>query len=353
LGECRGHLTSQKDRDQILSLISEAKQAGARYWKACEILNLHPRTLQRWQNKPSQKDGRLESTYTPSNRLSEAEKKRIIEICNQHEYADMSPEQIVPKLADLGIYIASERSFYRVLKEANQLKHRGIQKPRKKREKPKELVATGPNQVHSWDITYLPTHVSGLFFYLYMVVDIFSRRIVGWQVHDCQLGEHATQLMQDVCIQEGIPKKQLVLHSDNGSPMKCATLLATLDNLGVAPSFSRPRVSNDNPYSESLFKTTKYHPEYPKHGFANIEQARTWVESFVHWYNSVHCHSKIKYVTPNQRHLGQDRELLIKRQAVYEQAKAKRPDRWSGETRNWKYIESVSLNPGKSAKEAS
>ncbi len=249
--------------------------------------------------------------------------------------------------------MGSVRTFYRVLKEFKQDKKRGRQKPPKPRPKPAELIATGPNQVYSWDITYLKTHVLGIFFYLYLVIDIFSRKIVGWQIHEREQSELSAELILDISLRESIDQDQLYLHSDNGAPMKGACMLATLQKLGIAPSFSRPSVSNDNPYSESLFKTIKYCPAYPKDGYSTVLEARQWMVKFEHWYNHEHHHSSIRYVTPHQRHTGQDIEILHKRKALFEQAKHARPERWSGKTRNWDYIDQVVLNPGKPIKKIS
>jgi len=171
---------------------------------------------------------------------------------------------------------------------------------------------------------------------------------VGWQVHSEELSLLAADLITDICQREGAERHQVTLHSDNGSPMKGATMLATLQELGVMPSFSRPSVSNDNPYSESLFRTLKYRPEYPEKPFVDLPAARDWVSGFVHWYNDEHQHSGIKFVTPEQRHTGEDIQILTKRKAVYEKAKAQNPSRWTGKTRNWDRIKEVYLNPGKS-----
>jgi len=192
----------------------------------------------------------------------------------------------------------------------------------------------------------------GIYFYLYLFMDIFSRKIVGWQVYAAESSELASEVMRDMCERENIAPDQMVLHSDNGSPMKGATMLATLQALGVVPSFSRPSVSNDNPYSESLFKTMKYCPDYPHKPFENILAARQWVDTFVRWYNDEHRHSAIGFVTPAQRHAGLDVALLGKRVDVYEAAKARNPERWSGATRNWQSVLVVHLNPEKPAAEA-
>jgi len=331
------------ERIEIIELITEANDSGARQSKACDIIGLSAKTLQRWMKTSSQIDGRLERNDEPKNKLSEFERQQIMTISNQGKYAHLPPYKIVPSLADEGRYIASES----VLKAANQLKHREKAKPRTSRSKPKALTATGPNQIFSWDITYLPTQVRGVFFYLYLVLDIYSRKIVGWQIYDCESSALAADLMTDICRQENIQKNQVVLHSDNGSPMKGATLLATLQELGIIPSFSRPSVSNDNPYSESAFRTLKYRPNYPEKSFDGLVSARRWVTEFVAWYNKEHLHSSIKFVTPEQRHRGEDIAILKARDDVYQQAKKSNPIRWSGETRNWEPVIEVYLNPDK------
>jgi putative transposase len=191
----------------------------------------------------------------------------------------------------------------------------------------------------------LPTSVNGRYFYLYLFMDVFSRKVVGWQVYETESGDLASEVMRDVCKREHIAPGQVVLHSDNGSPMKGATMLATLQALGVMPSFSRPAVSNDNPFSESLFRTMKYRPTYPTRPFENLLAARQWVGRFVQWYNHEHRHSAIGFVTPDQRHMRIDTALLNQRVQVYEAAKARHPQRWSGATRNWQPVNIVHLNP--------
>jgi len=280
----------------------------------------------------------------PANKLTEAERRRVLEVVNSPEHRDRSPKQIVPSLADQGVYIASESTMYRILRETGQLVHRAASKPPARR-RPDELVATAPNQVWSWDITYLKSPILGSFFYLYLAVDIFSRKIVAAEVHKTEDSGRAAEMITGACVAEGIDPGQLALHSDNGSPMKGATLLATLQQLGVMPSFSRPRVSDDNPFSEALFRTAKYRPEYPSRPFESLEAAREWVLWFVEWYNHEHLHSGIRFVTPAQRHAGVDVEILARRHAVYEAARDRNPERWSGRTRNWSRIEAVHLNP--------
>ena len=338
-------MTSLAERSQITLLVSEAVASGARQARACSAISLSPRTLQRWQLDPLCGDQRPERVQEPKNRLSELERKRLLSVVNSDEFGSMPPSQIVPILADKGQYIASESTIYRVLKAEDQLVHRGAERPAQRRHKPRAYYATAPNQLFSWDITYLPTLIMGCYFYLYLFMDIFSRKIVGWQIYDVESSELAGEVMRDICAREGIAANQVVLHSDNGSPMKGATMLATLQALGVMPSFSRPSVSNDNPYSESLFKTLKYRPSYPLRAFEDLSAARQWVGTFVEWYNNEHRHSAIGFVTPAQRHEGLDAALLQKRTNVYEAAKQAHPERWSGDTRNWQHVSVVHLNP--------
>lgn len=334
-----------QERKSCIDLINEARALGAKQSAACAIVGVSVRTYQRWERREDLHDGRQLVRRAPANKLSEQERQRIIDVANDPEYAELSPSKIVPKLADKGDYIASESTFYRVLKAEGQLKHRQKSRVRRQGAKPKALCATGPNQIYSWDITYLPTTVHGIFLYLYLVMDIYSRKIVGWQVFGEESSARAADLMIDICRQEGIERNQVTLHSDNGSPMKGATMLATLHQLGVVPSFSRPSVSNDNPYSEALFRTLKYRPEYPENPFDDLETARAWVNEFVDWYNHQHLHSAINFVTPEQRHSGLDGEILANRESIYEKAKIKNPERWAGNTRNWKPVEEVHLNP--------
>jgi len=258
------------------------------------------------------------------------------------EFRDLSPNQIVPILADRGTYIASESTMYRALRQAGLATHRSASRPPRKR--PEELVATRPNQIWSWDITYLKSPIRGCFYYLYMAVDVFSRKIVGASVHDRESGTHASALMRTACAATGLPISPDVLHSDNGSVMRGSTLLATLQELGIASSFSRPRVSDDNPFSEALFRTCKYRPDFPAGPFKGLEQARSWVAAFVDWYNEEHRHSGIRFLTPGQRHRGQDHEILAARKATYEAARMRKPHRWSRSTRNWDPIEEVRMH---------
>jgi len=338
------------DRRRTVELIKEVINAGASCKAACKWLKISPRTYRRWTQADDIKtDGRPNAERPePANKLTAEERQQILDICNLAPWQSLPPSQIVPALADQGHYIASESSFYRILREAGQLHHRSKAQPPRKVRKPNAYQATGPNQVWSWDITYLATTIAGRFLRLYLIMDIYSRKIVGWEIHENETAEHAAVLIRKACLAEGIAPDRLVLHADNGSPMKGATMLATLQKLGVVPSFSRPSVSNDNPYSESLFGTMKYTPAYPSKPFENLEGARQWVSEFVYWYNEAHRHSGIRFVTPAQRHSGEENSLLAKRKAVYEAARQRHPERWSQETRNWEPVGAVWLNPDKS-----
>ena len=335
-------------RQQLSTWIDEAVTQGARRHRACQVVGISLRTLQRWQQGETLMcDGRTTRLRVPANKLSPEERARVLQVANGAEFAHLPPSQFVPILADRGEYIASEATFYRVLREENQLAHRLASRPTNKRTKLTPVRATAPNQCYSWDITYLATPIKGIFYYLYLFMDIYSRKIVGWQVYQEESAELASDVIRDICVRENIARDQVILHSDNGGPMKGATMLATLEKLGVTPSRSRPSVSNDNPYSESLFRTLKYRPEYPGEPFQSVLDARGWVSEFVRWYNEDHRHSAIRFVTPAQRHAGLDNAILEQREVVYETAKAKHPHRWSGNTRNWDHIEVVYLNPEK------
>lgn len=331
----------------MLSLLEEAVAAGARLSAACHILGVSTRTIQRWRVQDGGEDERHGPRSEPGNKLSQVERQEVLDVATSAQFRDVSPKQIVPTLADQGRYLASESTFYRILREEELMAHRASSRPPSPR--PRMLVATSPNQVYTWDITYLKSPVRGEFYYLSMFVDLFSRKIVGWRLDEEESMDHAAELIRRICWTEGVKAGTIQLHSDNGGPMKGSTMLATLEKLGVVPSFSRPRVSDDNPYSEALFRTLKYRPAYPKGAFADLEAARRWVADFVDWYNHSHLHSSLRFVTPADQHAGRDEEILARRSAVYREARARKPERWSGSVRNWEPIREVVLNPTPSA----
>jgi putative transposase len=312
----------------ILKAVDDAIARGARGEGVCQRFGYSLRTVQRWRRPETADDRRIGPRKTPNNKLSSAERWRIFELVNSEEFQNLSPKQIVPRLADRGIYVASEATIYRLLREEGQLAHRASSRPATKRPKV-EHIATRPDQVWSWDITYLRGPIRGAFLYLYLVVDIFSRRIMGWDICDEESMDRAAALIKRACAANGVDPNGLVLHSDNGGPMKGSTMLATLQWLGIVPSFSRPRVSDDNALSEALFRTLKYRPSYPANGFDSLDAARAWAAQYVAWYNGEHRHSGIKFITPNQRHFGEEQQILEYRANVYERAKRKNPERWA------------------------
>jgi len=405
-------MSTTQERRNLMDLIEQACQSGARLHKACQHIGITCRTLQRWlrpcvrqqdvplapqqaqqqqepqasveaapavarasdlatdvaplpvqmspasqeaqpahpSEKPLCADRRqsaLRQAVTSHNKLTPQQCQAVLEVINSEEFKDLPPSQIVPRLADQGLYLASESTMQRLLRSRHQNTHRRGERPAKKRHKPFALKATVVHQVYTWDITYLPTQIKGQYFYLYVFVDIFSRFIVGAQVFESESAECSAEMIKDICERHGIDKGQVALHSDNGSPMRGQTMLTMMQNLGVIASRSRPSVSNDNPFSESLFRTLKYRPLMPVKPFESIEQARLWAIGLVDWYNQEHRHSAIGFVTPEQRHLGHDVQLLQKRTQLYAQARDLHPHRWSKNTRNWDRVNVVHLNPDK------
>ena len=337
-------------RSQAVGLIDDAVKAGARQVKACEVLEISVRTYQRWREGGEVvADRRPTATRpAPSHALTPAERQQVLDVLNSAEFASMPPSQVVPRLADQGKYVCSESTMYRVLHEHKQQHHRGrSQQP--ERRAASTHGAEAPNEVWCWDITWLPGAVKGQFYFLYLILDVFSRKIVGWEIHEEESAENASRLLRKACMKESLTANDisLVLHSANGSPMTGASMLETLNKLGVVSSFSRPRVSNDNAYAESIFRTCKYRPGYPYKGFKDITEAREWALQFSRWYNHEHRHSGIKFVTPHEKHEGLDQEILEARKVVYENAKKLNPRRWTGAIRNWDPIKLVWLNPEK------
>ena len=246
------------------------------------------------------------------------------------------------------MFIASESTFYRFLRKAGLLTHRSKAKA-PNRSRPEEISAEAPNQLWSWDISYLLTLSRGVFLYLYLIMDIWDRSIVGWAVHEVESGKLAADLLSETCMRKGVVRGKLTLHQDNGAPMISGEFLAELTHWAQA-SYSRPGVSDDNPYSESLFRTVKYRPAYPDK-FATIEEAIEWIRVFVEWYNTEHRHSAIGYVTPNERRSGADKAKLETRRKTYKAARKNHPERWSGNIRKWGRPEKVTLNPRNNKKD--
>ena len=339
-----------EDRQALARDIEAAHSAGARLRPACETAGIDARTLQRWKGKEglTAGDGRPQAVRpTPGHALSPEERAALLAVANEPRFASVPPARIVPMLADEGVYLGSESSMARVLKDHGQNARRGRAKAPKASRPPTTHIATAPGQVWCWDMTYLPAQVMGRWFHLYLILDLYSRKIVGWEVHATDDSVHAAHLVRRTALAEGIATMltKPVLHGDNGATLKATTVLGMLYWLGVKPSYSRPRVSDDNAYAESLFRTAKYRPEFPAKGFADLDAARTWAAEFVRWYNDEHRHSGIRYVTPGQRHCGADQAVLAARHELYLKARERNPARWSGTTRDWSPIGAVTLNP--------
>jgi transposase InsO family protein len=329
----------------IIAAISDAQSAGARLDAACAAIGVSSRTVERWRGRPDGDDRRCGPHRQPANALTSTEEAQVLAVLTSSRYAGVSPKQLVPQLADEGLYLASESTMYRL-----QRRH-GLRTRRRAAQRTHVARATtvhrstAPNQVWSWDITWLPTMVRGRFLYLYLVMDVWSRRVVGWTVAEHESADVAAQLIQHTCLAGDVDPRGLVLHSDNGTPMRGATMISTLQWLGVIPSFSRPHVSDDNPYSEALFRTLKHTPAYPRLPFGDLASAQRWVERFVAWYNGEHRHSAIRYVTPDERHFGAEHDVLARRRCLYERARRSNPKRWTAAIRDWSPVGLVTLNP--------
>jgi len=326
-----------------MTLVDEATASGARRERACEALGVSARSVERWRSEDGGDDQRRGPLEPPAHTLTAEDRAQALRIADSPEYRDLPPEQIVARLADQGKYVCSERSFDRILHEHRQHKHRERTRP-PEHAKPREYVAHGPSQVMTWDITYLPSPVRGQYYYLYLFLDIWSRRIMGFQVREVEDTQLAAQLLRRICHEHQLEQVDLVLHSDNGSAMKGSTMLATIKALGIRGSFSRPGVSDDNAHVEALFRTLKYRPGYPR-TFDSLEHARAWATDFVRWYNHEHMHSAIGFVTPDDRHTGRDIAILENRKVVYAAARQRNPRRWTGSTRKWHRPCIVMLNP--------
>ena len=332
---------------RTVELIDEAVESGAIRANACNMMDIDLRTYWRWKNNPLG-DKRKGAVKSIPRKLTEQEHTAIIDLFCNYENKDKTPYELYFALLEEDKrYIASISTIYRVLREANQLHHRGNCKPRKKHSQPPEVVATGPNQVWCWDITWLPTEVKGIFLYAYMIIDIWDKSIVGWEIHDHENEQLARELFLRMQVKYNL--HGIHLHSDNGNPMKGMSLLAFLYSMKVSVSRSRPGVSNDNPFIESFFKTLKYSVCYPGK-FRSIEHARTWMADFVDWYNNKHRHSGLDYLTPYQMRSGKQHELFTTRNKVIMAAYKDHPERWSNAPKQWEDAHTVYLNPSAETK---
>ncbi len=301
---------------------SEQLSAQAGVWVACQALAV-PRSSYYRAQQP-----KLEATPrpTPQRALNQEEKTRVRETLNSDRFQDSSPRQVYATLLDESTYLCSWRTMYRILDEyqevrerRNQLRHPVYSKP--------ELLATGPNQLWSWDITKLKGPVKWTYYYLYTILDVFSRYVPGWMIAEGELARLAEELIVATCEKQGIGPGQLTLHADRGSSMSSKPVALLLSDLGVTKTHSRPHVSNDNPYSESQFKTMKYRPDYPER-FGCIQDARAWAREFFYWYNHNHHHSALGLMTPATVHFRQAQQVTDQRQQVLQVAYAAHPERF-------------------------
>jgi putative transposase len=262
---------------------------------------------------------------TPPRALSPEEKAAVRAILNSDQFCDVAPREVYATLLDQGAYYCHWRTMYRVLEEHDEVHERRNQRRHPASSK-SELRATGPNQLWSWDITQL-RGPNGRYYYLYTIIDVFSRYIPGWMIADCESAELAERLIAETCAKQEIEPDQLVLHADRGSAMRSKTVAQLLIQLGIAKSHSRPYTPTDNPFSEAQFKTMKYRPDYPE-AFAGIKEARSWARSFIHWYNHEHHHTGLALMTPATVHYGQVDTVYQQRQQVLAAAYAAHPERF-------------------------
>jgi len=266
------------------------------------------------------------SRVAPGRALSAEERSQVRDVLNTERFQDQAPRQVYAKLLDEGQYLCHWRTMYRILDDHQEVCERRRQRRHVTYTKP-ELLATAPNEVWSWDITQLKGPAKWHYFYLYVILDVLSRYVVGWLVAEQESAHLAEILISEACTKQGIQPDQLTLHSDRGSPMKSKVVTQLLADLGIIKSHSRPHVSDDNPYSEAHFKTLKYRPDYPDR-FADLEHARQWGRSTFSWYNNEHYHSALGLLTPSSVHYGQAEVILAQRQQVLQVTYATHPDRF-------------------------
>jgi putative transposase len=295
---------------------------------ACRILGKSRATAHRQENPRPAEGGKASAERAPHPAaLSEGERERVLDVLDSDRFADKSPAQAWAVLLDEGCYYCSIRTMYRILESRNEVRERRAQASHPPRVRP-ELVADGPDQVWTWDITKLKSQWRGLYFDLYVMLDIFSRKVIRWEVHVTESGDLAKAFIENAVIANGGARPDYI-HADNGTSMTSQPVSQLLSDLNIADSHSRPHVSNDNPYSEAQFKTLKYCPVFPG-SFASIEEARAFCALFFGYYNDEHRHSGIGLHTPQSVHDGTWREIRTHRQHVLDAAYAARPDRFRG-----------------------
>lgn len=317
-------------REEIILAIDEAVASGARLKMACDAIQLCPRRLRRWRK--TAEDGRKGGYRAVNQRLSMPEKDAIAEVLERPEIKELPVKVAYATLLDQGVCLASPSTFARVIKERGLRQNRNARRTQKA--KRPELVATGPGQVWCWDITWLDAPTRGTYFYLYMAIDMFSRKVVAWEVFAKEDGALARDLFAAALEMEGIPPGQIMIHADNGKPMKSKTLRSLFDDLSVKASYGRPHTSNDNAFAESLFATFKGRVSFPE-CFENIPSARTFCMEFFTWYNCFHFHSSLDYVTPQSVHEGLHPDIFAKRNMLLEMNRIMHPSRHGGKAKTF------------------
>ena len=294
---------------------------------ACSALNVPRSTLYRARAPRSESTARPTPQPALRRALSPAEKATVRTTLNSARFQDCAPREVYAALLEDDTYLCSVPTMYRILRANDEVRERRDQLRHPAYTKP-ELLATAPNQVWTWDITKLLGPAKWIYFYLYVVLDLYSRKVVGWMLASREAAELAEQLVTETCVREGIPPDQLTLHADRGSAMIAKSLALLLTDLGVRDSHSRPHVSNDNPYSEAQFKTLKYHPTFPTF-FGSLADARTWAQTFFSWYNDQHHHTGLGLLTPSVVHAGRAAQVQAQRQATLQAAYAAHPERFA------------------------
>ena len=293
---------------------------------ACYALNIPRSGYYRAQQPPVVKLPSVTPKAAPPRALSADEKAVVRATLNSERFQDAAPREVYASLLDEGTYLCSVRGMYRILAANDELRERRAQRRHPAWVKP-ELVATGPNQLWSWDITRLPSQSPGTFYYLYAILDVYSRYVVGWLIAEQESAALAQDLIAATCTKQCIARDTLTIHADHGAPMIAQTMTQLLSELGVSKTHSRPRVSNDNPFSEAQFKTLKYRPDFPAR-FGSLPDARNWAREFFTWYNQAHHHSGLGLLTPAMVHHGAAPAILAERQRVLSLAYAAHPERF-------------------------
>jgi putative transposase len=307
-----------------MAIITE-HQAALGVAPVCQALAVPRASYYRWRHPPAQEAGPVRPRRVPR-ALPAAERTQVLALLHDARFVDLPPAEVYATLLDEGKYVCSIRTMYRILQEHAEVRERRRQLRHPRAQAP-ELLATGPNQLWSWDITKLKGPVKWTYFYLYVILDVFSRYVVGWMAAYRESATLAQRLIDETCARQGIAKGQLTIHADRGSAMISKSVALLLADLGVTKTHSRPHVSNDNPFSESQFKTLKYHPEFPDR-FGSLPDTRNFLLDFFLWYNTMHHHSALGWLTPYDVHHGLAEQRLVERTAVLQTAFAAIPERF-------------------------